>query len=53
MLADLEGKGRRVRTVALTIQDLADEPPPIGVRAVSLALQLRTEPRFLSRRIAG
>jgi magnesium chelatase family protein len=44
---------RRVRCVALTLHDLDDEPPPISVRAVSLALHLRIEPRFLSRRMAG
>lgn len=44
---------KRVRCVALTIQDLADEPVPIVVRSISLAMQLRVEPRFLSRRMAG
>ena len=44
---------KRVRCVALTIQDLAEQAPPIGVRAISLAMQLRVEPRFFSRRMAG
>lgn len=44
---------RRVRTVALTLHDLEGRPPPISLRAVSLALHLRVEPRFLSRRLAG
>jgi magnesium chelatase family protein len=44
---------RRVRSVALTLHDLDDEPLPISVRAISLALALRVEPRFLSRRMAG
>ncbi len=44
---------RRVRCVALTLQDLEGRPPPIAVGAVSLAMQLRVEPRFLSRRMAG
>lgn len=44
---------KRVRCVALTIQDLADQPVPIGVRSISLAMQLRVEPRFFNRRMAG
>jgi magnesium chelatase family protein len=44
---------RRVRCVALTLQDLQGLDPPLGVRAVSLAMHLRVEPRFLSRRLAG
>lgn len=44
---------KRVRAVALTLQDLADESPPISARSISLAMQLRAEPRFLSRRMAG
>jgi magnesium chelatase family protein len=44
---------RRVRSVALTLQDLDDLPPPITERAVRLAMHLRVEPRFLSRRMAG
>ncbi len=44
---------RRVRCVALTLQDLDGRPPPIEIAAVSLAMQLRVEPRFLSRRMAG
>jgi magnesium chelatase family protein len=44
---------RRVRTVALTIQELSGSEGRIDVGSVSLALQMRAEPRFLSRRIAG
>ena len=44
---------RRVRCVALTLQDLDQADPPISVRSVSMAMHLRVEPRFLSRRLAG
>jgi magnesium chelatase family protein len=44
---------RRVRCVALTLQDLQQEDPPIGLASVSLAMHLRVEPRFLTRRLAG
>ena len=44
---------RRVRSVALTLHDLREVPVPIDLRAVSMALQLRGEPRFLSRRMAS
>ncbi len=44
---------RRVRGVALTLHDLDGVDPPISVKSVSLAMHLRVEPRFLSRRLAG
>lgn len=44
---------RRVRTVSLTLHDLEAKPLPISPAAVSFAMQLRVEPRFLSRRMAG
>lgn len=44
---------RRVRCVALTLHDLEAVDPPISVKAVSMAMHLRVEPRFLSRRLAG
>jgi len=44
---------RRVRCVALTLHDLDAVDPPISVKAVSFAMHLRVEPRFLSRRLAG
>jgi magnesium chelatase family protein len=44
---------RRVRSVALTLHDLDALPPPISAGAVSLAMALRVEPRFLSRRMAS
>ena len=44
---------RRVRCVALTLQDLRGQDPPIDVGAVSLALHLRIDPRFLTRRLAS
>lgn len=44
---------RRVRCVALTLQDLRGQDPPISATAVSLALHLRVEPRALTRRIAS
>jgi magnesium chelatase family protein len=44
---------RRVRCVALTLQDLERVDPPLTVKSVSLAMHLRVEPRFLSRRLAG
>lgn len=44
---------RRVRTVALTLQDLDGQPPPITDRSTRFAMNLRVEPRFLSRRMAG
>lgn len=44
---------RRVRSVALTLTDLDGGHPPLGQRAVSLAMRLRQEPRFLTRRLAG
>ena len=44
---------RRIRTVALTLQDLDGVPPPILDRSIRLAMNLRVEPRFLSRRMAG
>jgi magnesium chelatase family protein len=44
---------RRIRTVALTLQDLDAQPPPILDRAIRFAMNLRVEPRFLSRRMAG
>jgi magnesium chelatase family protein len=43
----------RVRRVALTLQDLRGQDPPIDTAAVSLAMHLRVEPRFLTRRLAG
>jgi magnesium chelatase family protein len=50
----LSGRGlRRVRAVALTLQDLRGQDPPVDTAAVSLALHLRVEPRFLTRRLAG
>jgi hypothetical protein len=39
--------------VALTLQDLRGQDPPLDLAAVSLALHLRVEPRFLSRRLAS
>jgi magnesium chelatase family protein len=44
---------RRVRSVALTVQDLRGQPPPVDLAAVSLASHLRIEPRFLVRRMAS
>jgi magnesium chelatase family protein len=44
---------RRVRCVALTLQDLRGQDPPIDVASITLAMHLRVEPRFLSRRMAG
>jgi magnesium chelatase family protein len=44
---------RRVRCVALTLQDLHGQDPPIDLASVSLALHLRVEPRFLTRRLAS
>jgi magnesium chelatase family protein len=44
---------RRIRCVALTLQDLNGQDPPLDLASVSLALHLRVEPRFLTRRLAG
>jgi magnesium chelatase family protein len=43
----------RIRRVALTLQDLRGLDAPLDLTAVSLALHLRVEPRFLTRRLAG
>jgi magnesium chelatase family protein len=44
---------RRIRCVALTLQDLRGQDPPLDLAAVSLALHLRVEPGFLVRRLAS
>lgn len=44
---------RRIRSVARTVADLDDHAGPLSAEHVHLALQLRTEPRFLSMRLAG
>jgi magnesium chelatase family protein len=44
---------RRIRCVALTVQDLRGDEPPVDRPAVSLALHLRVDPRFLARRMAS
>jgi magnesium chelatase family protein len=51
---ELSARGlRRVRCVALTICDLNGKEPPIDVEAVSLAIRLRVDLRYLTRRMAA
>jgi magnesium chelatase family protein len=44
---------RRVRTVALTLADLAGHEPPLGAGVVSSAMRLRSEPRLLAMEVSA
>jgi magnesium chelatase family protein len=51
---ELSARGlRRVRCVALTICDIKGKEPPIDVESVSMALSLRVDLRYLTRRLAA